>query len=66
MREKLKDYLQNVNLDDIKLIVAVTENENYAVIKYIEDKSGRTAVEEDYFTVSHGGAYRVYGFVEED
>ena len=66
MRDKLRDYLQNVNLDDLKLIVAATENDNYAVIKYIEDKSGRTAVEEDYFTVSHGGAYRVYGFVEED
>ena len=32
------------------------------VIKYLEEKWDCVAVEEECFTVSHGGNYRVYAF----
>lgn len=65
MREKLKSYLADVDIENIKLIVNAKEEDNYAAIQYLEEKLECIAVEEEFFTVSHGGSYRVYAFVKD-
>lgn len=62
VREKLELYLGDADIENIRLIVFASEEDKYASIKYFEEKWDCVAVEEECFTVSHGGNYRVYAF----
>ncbi len=65
MREKLSVYFEGIS-DNFRVIVYKDGNENKnAVINYLEEKMRKEAVEEESFTVSHGGAYAVFRFGEE-
>jgi len=65
MEEKLSTYFEGTD-DNFRVIVYKDGNENQnAVIKYLEEKIGKEAVEEESFNVSHGGAYAVFKFNEE-
>ena len=62
MRQKLSSYL-DVEPEQIKFIInAEGVGHETAVLGYLENKLGKVAIEEDCFSVSHGGVYKVYGF----
>ena len=62
MREKLKVYFEGAS-DNFRVILYKDGNEKEnIVIKYLEEKMGKEAVEEESVAVSHGGIYAVFKF----